>query len=472
MEVMVAHKGTSHYRQYLELHRGKWRVTLAVPRDLHDILGTRLRRPLNTDSLELANRLKGPVLTELRTIIDNERRRRGSPKDTLILEALEFAAHRSRTNDPKELDDMDYMIEERATQIAGPPILETARGQLYDQNHMRTAMEYADIAFGRHTPIELHHENYLSQSFVKPRTIGDDKRAIKFLLRWCEMSDTKPMLQAFTRRIAHNFADALTNGELASEGAPSHPVTLQKYINRLSRYWKWLEEREYVEFNHWAGIKIPVPPTPYDERERPFTKDELTILLQGPADTPKLASLHDIMRIAALTGARLDPIVDLHVRDIIEREDGQGKKLLCFSFKPQKGESAPRLVPVHSKLKATIKRRTKGKRPDDDLFPEWPAPKKVESRRERSFKTSNAFTAYRRQEGVNHTVPGKRRALVNFHSFRRWFITEAERAGQPEHIIAAVVGHKREGMTLGLYSAGPNLDQAQRCVEAVKLPVK
>lgn len=67
-------------------------------------------------------------------------------------------------------------------------------------------------------------------------------------------------------------------------------------------------------------------------------------------------------------------------------------------------------------------------------------------------------------------VPGKRRSLVNFHSFRRWFITKAERADQPESIIAVVVGYKRQGMTLGRYSAGPLMEQARRCVEAVQLP--
>ena len=36
--------------------------------------------------------------------------------------------------------------------------------------------------------------------------------------------------------------------------------------------------------------------------------------------------------------------------------------------------------------------------------------------------------------------------------FRRYFITKAEQADQMEHIIAAVVGYKRTGMTLGRYS--------------------
>lgn len=62
-------------------------------------------------------------------------------------------------------------------------------------------------------------------------------------------------------------------------------------------------------------------------------------------------------------------------------------------------------------------------------------------------------------------VDGKRRALTSFHSFRRWFITEAERAGAPPHVI------KRPGMTLGVYSGGPDLEaQMRKVVEAVKLP--
>jgi integrase len=117
-----------------------------------------------------------------------------------------------------------------------------------------------------------------------------------------------------------------------------------------------------------------------------------------------------------------------------------------------------------------IARRSEGKEDIDDIFPEWPVPKKSDTLRERSYKTSNHFTDYRREVGVDDQKEGKRRSLVNFHSFRRWFITKAEQAGQPESIIAAVVGHKRNGITLGVYSAGPLLEQARQCVEAVKLP--
>src|SRR5262249_24501905 len=153
---------------------------------------------------------------------------------------------------------------------------------------------------------------------------------------------------------------------------------------------------------------------------------------EGPAP----AALRDVMLIGALTGARLDAIVDLRVKDC----DGG-----LFVFKPQKREKKPRAVPIHSTLRAIVKRRVAGKQAEASLFREWRAPRKAGSQRERSFKPSNAFTEYRREVGVDERVEGKRRSRVNFHSFRRWFITKAEQADQPEHIIAVVVGHKRGG---------------------------
>ncbi len=167
------------------------------------------------------------------------------------------------------------------------------------------------------------------------------------------------------------------------------------------------------------------------------------------------------MIIAALTGARLDAIICLKVGDCVGD---------AIRFKAQKKESGARLVPIHSRLAEVIKRRCADKAPEDDLFPEWPGPKKVGSRRERSFKMSNRFTDYRRKIGVDEVIPGNRRSRVNFHSFRRWFITAAERAGVPEATISSLVGHSRAGVTLGIYAEGPTLDAARAEIEKVRLP--
>ena len=59
---------------------------------------------------------------------------------------------------------------------------------------------------------------------------------------------------------------------------------------------------------------------------------------------------------------------------------------------------------------------------------------------------------------------------ITFHSWRRTFVTKAEQAGQSPNLIAFVVGHERPGMTLGVYSGGPLLEQLKGVVESIRLP--
>jgi integrase len=445
-------------RRYLELHSGKWRVSVAVPRNLQGQLGTRLKRTLQTDSLAVANKLKWAVVSELRASIEGASE--GRAHDPLRREAVEVAEYRARAVTEAERAMITDAAVDRAHELLGDPI-GTEVGPATDEPHYEydpkrqaQADAYADIALGRATPIDLHHDRYLAQSATRPRSKANDRRVVKFLLEWCERRGVRPTIQAITRKVAVRFKD-----EMREVAGDLRPVTLNKYLERLSHYWRWLQEREDVESDPWARLKVPPLPRSREgeEAERSFTDAEVLALLNGPAPERML----HLMKIAALTGARLDAIVSLRVDDCVGG---------VFAFMPQKLERKRRSVPIHSELVEIVARRAAGKAGDDSLFPEWPGPRKPGSQRERSFRTTNAFTAYRRSVGVEQMVPGKRRSLVNFHSFRRWFITKAEQAGQPEHIIAVVVGHKRKGITLGLYSGGPLLEQIRQCVEAVRLP--
>jgi hypothetical protein len=143
------------------------------------------------------------------------------------------------------------------------------------------------------------------------------------------------------------------------------------------------------------------------------------------------------MMVAALSGARLDAIIRMEIEGA------------CFVFPPQKKETKARRVPIHSALR------------DRPLGP-WP------------WRTSNAastaFTRYRRSLDIGEEGGRRRRAVANFHSWRRWAISKMEQAGQPENVIAAVVGHRRPGLTFGRYSSGPSMEQMRACVESVRLP--
>ncbi|MBW0369545.1 DUF6538 domain-containing protein [Ensifer adhaerens] len=446
--------------RYLEVHGSKWRVVFNVPRQLQGKLGTKLKRSLGTDSLSEANLLKWDVVAEFRATIDQARRPNVSKEAALAsarVKAMEEARRLSQQRvvafGTEQRGRVDDAIEDYAEALAGDPVEVGDDGHpIHEPERDALAMEFLAVAKGKRTPVDFEHAKYMSMSQVKARTAADDKRAIKYLKDWCKANGVPPYLQAISKREAVRFCD-----DLPGLVGKTDPATLNKYIGRLSVYWGWLERRHVVDTNIWQGRRFKKPLQITDDKERPFTNEEMRKLLMGPATQ----AMHDVMRIGALTGARLDAIVCLKVKDC--QND-------TFTFKPQKKEPGSRLCPIHPDLAAIIARRSEGKQDMDDIFPEWPGPKKPGSLRERSFKTSNQFTDYRRDVGVDDQREGKRRSLVNFHSFRRWFITKAEQAGQPESIIAAVVGQKRSGITLGLYSAGPLLEQARQCVEAVKLP--
>lgn len=443
-------------KRFLERHGDQWRVTLAVPRHLQSRLGTRLKQSLRTDSLALANRLKWDVIKELRERIHLAEGADVNDQAAVLREALLVRKeYRAALHEDLERD-IRSAAESRSYEILGPEIAVEHNNEgsypIFDKKREQLAQSFMRVAISNGTPLKLHYDDYLSKLKLNRRTIADDQRGINYLVSWCRKNDLKDDLSAITTKIAKQFATdlpALANG--------IQPRTALKYITRLGQYWKYLAYQEIHDENPWLAVIVKVEETPHEEEERAFTDGEVQTLLLGNAST----EMHDLMMIAALTGARLDVIVDLKVGDTTKG---------AFKFKPQKKEKSPRYVPIHPSLADIVERRTKGKEAADDFFPEFPGPKKENSLRERSFKASNQFTAYRRRCGVDEQIPGRRRSLVNFHSFRRWFITEAERAKVRPELISALVGHKRSGMTLGRYSEGPEMKSARRAIAAIKLP--
>jgi integrase len=65
----------------------------------------------------------------------------------------------------------------------------------------------------------------------------------------------------------------------------------------------------------------------------------------------------------------------------------------------------------------------------------------------------------------------KRRSNIDFHSWRRWFVTKAREAGIDRAVVAAVVGHETGNITDDVYSGGPSAKLKRACVEAVKPPL-
>jgi integrase len=293
-------------------------------------------------------------------------------------------------------------------------------------------------------------DKWLAEKPMKPRQQTDYRRAVVKLEGWLGSHKLPATVEGCTRRVAGRYVT-----EVFVE-AGVNPRTANKDISCLSSYWVWLERKGIVGENIWTKQSLAKREPKKNEAKRPYTDEEMKTLFTGK--TTQL--LKDMMATAALSGMRVEEIARLTVGDIYKN---------CFDITEAKTKAGVRMVPIHPALNGIITRRTQGKGPKDPLFPELPIPKEG-SPIERSQKVVKSFTTYRRKVGVDDVPEGARQSRVDFHSFRRWFITKAEQAQQPVHFIEALVGHKRTGMTLGRYSGGPLVQQFRDCVQAVQLP--
>src|SRR5262249_54300259 len=176
--------------------------------------------------------------------------------------------------------------------LAGDPIeVDPDTGEpIYDREKEARADFYYKVAVGQETPLTAFIEQWHRQEVNrKERTKGDDRRALRYLEDWAKDKGVNPTIEAIRRKVAGGFVSDLPQiAASAKDGQRLSNRTANKYLSSLSSYWKWLKGRDAVEENIWRGLFLQKQRHHPDDRERPFTDDEVKILLSG---SPPLASL-------------------------------------------------------------------------------------------------------------------------------------------------------------------------------------
>lgn len=453
---------------YLEKHGPTYRVSYPIPKDLQKRFGkNRLKASLGTGDLRKAHRLKTKFISRFDEQIELVRAairlERGSAEDKA---KLLNSVLTQPDLDPAGIASARMDIELEYQGLLGKPIShefvvhddgEEDQFPIYDPAREANANLFLAKVHPRvEEKLDSFVENWIDTKLQKrtKRTKEDTRRAVRYLKEWCKSRNIPLDVASMTSVTASDFLDDF---EAASGGRQG--VTRAKYLNRLSMLWVRLRQKGWVTTNIWADYRIEIPARNERFLERAFRMDEVRRLFRG--NPPE--KLRDVMMIGLVTGARLDAIVCMKVGDILPER---------MKFEPRKKEMKERFVPIHPLLRPILDRRTAGKSPQEDLFPDWPAPKKEGSLRERSFKTSNAFTDYRRDCGVDEVVDGDRRSKVNFHSFRRWFITHMRRMA-PLDMVQALVGHSHGNQADDTYSwTGPRFEDAKRYIFELPIPLE
>lgn len=231
--------------------------------------------------------------------------------------------------------------------------------------------------------------------------------------------------------------------EFSATQAETITVRTQKRIfSQVSHFLDWATYEGHITGNPFATVRIDqkVRPSPYAV----LTDNDVRTLLGDRSH-----SLHSVLLFCLLTGMRAGEAVGLLTDDVVDRGNlGLFALVRPNRLRSLKTAAAERVVPLHSDLLQLLP-------PDGPVFPDLTV----------SLVTKR-FATLRRQLGLDR--PG----LV-FHSTRKWFITQCERAGVPEHFTASLVGHQsarsENKLTYSIYSAGISDEQKREIIDRLRL---
>ncbi len=260
----------------------------------------------------------------------------------------------------------------------------------------------------------------------------------------------------FVRRVAllgrHTGKSWRTRGHgldqlvAASRGETISARTQRRTVSQVTHFLDWAVYEGELVTNPFSTVRVEAK-----------GKNQSYAVLTDP-EVRQLVALEDprigeVLTFCLLSGMRAGEAVGLVRGDLVWKGNlGWFAWIRPNEVRSLKTEAAERLIPLHSGLSPLLARLPQQGR----LFPDLTV----------SIVTKRFATL--------RTAVGLIRPGVVFHSTRKWFVTQCERAGIPEHFTASIVGHQsarsENKMTYGIYSAGISDEQKREIVEKVRLP--
>ena len=224
------------------------------------------------------------------------------------------------------------------------------------------------------------------------------------------------------------------------------PQTQGRIWGQMQRFLDWCVSEGEIPKNPWLPLRVK--DRPEVSPHKVLTDQQVRILLQT-----KDRVLLSALLFGLLTGMRSGEICGLMVEDVTHKGRlGRFVKIQPNALRQLKSRAAEREVPLHPILEQRLETSlpTQGR-----LFA--------------NLSVDNIVKVYAKLR-IHH--PGLRGTV--FHSTRKWFITQCERTGVPEHYTATLVGHhsarSSNKLTYALYSGGISDTQKREIVDGIQLP--
>ena len=302
--------GQGRDMRWLQKRHLTYFAVMEVPRGLRERLGKRrLLKSLGTEEHHIAVLRRHQALADFQKQFEAAGRDAGAA--SVADEALEWREHLQRAErtgyaayaaDAPIAADGRPVGDPRYLRWLAVSELEDAAEAIEDKHGLEAAKTFVGVAQGTATPLLMHLDAWLREGGVKgplnPRTVAQYRSDLATLADWAKRCGVVAV-EGFTDQVAGRFVTE----ELVSKGV--HWATGNRKITAASAYWRWLRKRAGVKSNPWAGQSLSKGQAHRTGRsKRPFTDAEVAALLAGGAD----AELADAMRVAALSGMRIEEI--------------------------------------------------------------------------------------------------------------------------------------------------------------------
>lgn len=406
---------------HLEKARNKWDAVLTVPTELRGVNGLpslRFRKSTGTPDKRKACTIASQLVAGWKLLIEQAR-----GNDTgFLADAIQFREDIEKAQDAEYKDTLEAVLLDRV-------------GDMGQSQGFSQAKQFYDVAMGVQTPHSLHFDNWKAQLTVSPRTIEQYSKDTQLFI------EQFPVIEDVNKKEVSLWLDGLSAKGVTKD-------TQRRIIKGCRNYWKYLSRyniKRMVEDPFHQVIladkgKKKVPREPFEPHE--------LVELWAMARDAQEDVLADLIVLGAYTGARIEELCSLMVKDVAED---------VFNIIDSKTAAGVRAVPIHSRIKPVIKRLKDGSK-DGYLLPNLP----LDKFGKRGNAMSSDFSDLKKKAGHGDTK--------TYHSLRHGFVTALVNAGVMEYHIADIVGHEKKGITGNVYAKAINIDVKRVAIEKVSYP--
>ncbi|MBN8900844.1 MAG: site-specific integrase, partial [Rhodospirillales bacterium] len=313
---------------YLQKRRRRWYAVMEIPKALKAKLGKpRFVKSLETESLAVAKRRVGPIVSAWMTELDRARAPGGEAGDAVRDDARFFRQALRRAATPEERDQLLEEITDAADAIAYEDI---DIGQPLSSSVVAT--RFFGEATGWHAPTLENLDEWLSAVRTSAKTRDMQRADVQ------RFAAQFPILSDVQRPQVRRWVISLMNEDGLS------PKTVQRILSALRGYWRFLQTINAVAEDRqpFTGLEVA--------REAKRAAPEIIRQPFEPADVPRLLAgaigrgddgLADLIRLGMWTGCRIEELCALKATDVA------GDR---FKVREAKSTAGIREVPVHAEL--------------------------------------------------------------------------------------------------------------------------